>query len=344
MKKILPVGKLDFRFLEFLLKKYEAISDPRVVLGPKVGEDAAVIESPLNADRFLVLTIDPITFATEEIGWYAVQINANDIAVTGADPKLFLVSIHLPEGKTTKGTVEKIFAQISQASKELGISVIGGHTEVTYNLDRPIVVGAMLGEVAKEKLVSTSGAKPGDVIILTKGIVIEGTSIIAREKQEELKKRGYDEKFIQKCQNFLHKPGLSVVRDALLANRFELHAMHDPTEGGLAAGLYEMAVASEVGLLIEREKIPIFAESRILCEEYGLDPLKTITSGSLLIAAAKENSKQIVTSLGKSRIRAFLIGEVKEQEFGLKIATGGRVEDLDFSAKDEITKVLSGAV
>lgn len=340
MKKILPVGKLDFRFLEFLLQKYETLSDPRVVLGPKVGEDAAVIESPLNPDRFLVLAIDPITFATEEIGWYAVQVNANDIAVTGAQPKWFLAAIHLPEGKTTKGTVEKIFAQISQAAKELGISVIGGHTEITYNLDRPIVVGAMLGEVAKKKLVSTSGAKPGDAIILTKGIVIEGTSIIAREKQEELKKRGYDEKFIQKCQNFLHQPGLSVVKDALLANRFAVHAMHDPTEGGLATGLYELAVASKVGLLIDREKIPIFAQSRTLCEEYGLDPLKTITSGSLLIASAKENSPKIIALLRKNQLRAFLIGEVKEQAFGLKIASKGRVEDLDFSSKDEITKIF----
>ncbi|MCX6816336.1 MAG: AIR synthase family protein [Candidatus Beckwithbacteria bacterium] len=337
MKKMLPLGKLDFPLLERLLKKYETLSDPRVALGPKLGEDAAVIEFP---DRFLVVKTDPITFATDNIGWYAVQVNANDIATTGATPKWFLPTILLQNGKTTEKEIEEIFAQISQASKELGVSVIGGHTEVTYNLDRPIVVGAMLGEVAKEKLVSTSGAKPGDAIILTKGIVIEGTSIIAREKQEELKKRGYDEEFIRKSQNFLHQPGLSVVRDALLANQFVVHAMHDPTEGGLSAGLYEVAQASRVGLLVDREKIPILEESGILCEEYGLDPLKTIASGALLIIAPPESVDSITSVLRRHKILATTIGEIKEKNQGLKIVTAGRVEDLDFSAKDEITKIF----
>ena len=340
MKKILPVGKLDFRFLEFLLQKYEAISDPRVVLGPKVGEDAAVIESPMNADRFLVLTIDPITFATEEIGWYAVQVNANDIATTGAVPKWFQATILLPEGKTTEKEAERIFAQISEAAKTLGVSVVGGHTEVTYNLDRPIVVGTMLGEVAREKLVSTSGAKPGDAIILTKGVAVEGTTIIAREKREELRQRGNSKEFIRNCQNFLHKPGLSVVRDALLANQFVVHAMHDPTEGGLSAGLYEVAQASRVGLLVDRGKIPILEESGILCEEYGLDPLKTIASGALLIIAPPKSVDSITSVLARHKILAATIGEIKEKNQGLKIVTAGRIEDLDFSAKDEITKIF----
>jgi thiamin-phosphate kinase len=336
-KKILPLGKLDFPILSRLLKKHEIILDPRVVLGPKLGEDAAVIEFP---DRYLVVKTDPITFATEEIGWYAVQVNANDIATTGAVPKWFLVTVLLPEGKTTEKEAEKIVAQISQAAKTLGVSVVGGHTEVTYNLDRPIVVGMMLGEVAREKLVSTSGAKPGDTIILTKGVAIEGTTIIAREKREELRQRGHSEEFIRKCQNFLHKPGLSVVRDALLANQFEVHAMHDPTEGGLSAGLYEVAQASQVGLLVDRAKIPILEESSILCKEYGLDPLKTIASGALLIIAPPESVDSITSVLGRHNILAATIGEIKEKNQGLKIVSEGRIENLDFSAKDEITKIF----
>lgn len=336
-KKVLPLGKLDFRLLEKLLNKYQGKSDPRIVVGPKLGEDAAIIDYP---DRYLVAKTDPVTFATEEVGWYAVQVNANDIASRGATPKWFQATILLPENKTTKELVDGIFAQISQACNELSIAVIGGHTEISYNLDRPIVVGCMLGEVKKEKLVSTSGAKPGDVIILTKGIVIEGTSIIAREKESELRKRGYPNDFIRKCQNFLYNPGLSVVKDALLANQLEVHSMHDPTEGGLAAGLYEVATASQLGLLVRKESIPILEESAVLCREYGLDPLRIITSGALIIVAPKENFERIISLLGENGIKASQIGEVKERSFGIKIITDEKIRNLKFSAKDEITKIF----
>ncbi len=337
MKKKLPLGKLDLSLLEKLLKKYQSKPDSRVVIGPKLGEDAAVIDYP---DRYLVAKTDPVTFATEEIGWYAVQVNANDIVTRGAVPKWFQATILLPENKTTEVLIDRIFSQIYHACNKLNVTVIGGHTEISYNLDRPIIVGCMLGEVQKDKLVSTSGAKPGDVIILTKGIVIEGTAIIAREKQEELKRRGYQKSFIQKCQDFLYDPGLSVVKDALLANKKDVHAMHDPTEGGISAGLYEIALASQVGLLFEREKIPILEESQILCEEYHLDPLRTITSGALLIIASPKSARKISLFLKRHGIKTSFIGEIKEKRFGVKMATGGIVEDLKFSAKDEITKIF----
>jgi len=337
MKSTLPLGKLDYRLLERLLKKYPNRPDPRIVIGPKLGEDAAVIDYP---DRYLIVKTDPVTFATEEIGWYAVQVNANDIATRGAIPKWFQATILLPENKTTEELVDGIFSQIFNACGELNITVIGGHTEISYNLDRPIIIGCMLGEVCKNKLVSTSGAKPGDVIILTKGIVIEGTSIIAREKEEELKKRGYPPSFIQKCQSFLYSPGISVVKDALLANKFKVHSMHDPTEGGLATGLYEIASASKVGLLIEKEKIPIMEESQILCREYNLDPLRTIASGALLIVSSKKNAVKIISLLREYGITTSLIGEIKEQGFGVRIAISRTLEDLKFSVKDEITKII----
>jgi len=337
MKKKLPLGKLDFSHLEQLLKKYSSQPDSRVIIGPRLGEDAAVIDYP---DRYLVAKTDPVTFATEQIGWYAVQVNANDIATRGAVPKWFQATILLPENKTTEELVDNIFSQIHQACTELNITVIGGHTEISYHLERPIIVGGMLGEVEKNKLVSTSGARPGDLLILTKGIVIEGTAIIAREKKEELEKRGYQKSFIQKCQDFIYNPGLSVVKEALLANKREVHAMHDPTEGGLACALYEIALASRVGLLVKREKIPILKEAQLLCKEYHLDPLKTITSGTLLIATSPNNAKEITTVLKEHRINSAVIGEIKEESFGLKIITDVILEDLPFSAQDEITKIF----
>jgi hydrogenase maturation factor len=198
----------------------------------------------------------------------------------------------------------------------------------------------MLGEVEKNKLVSTSGARPGDMIILTKGIVIEGTAIIAREKQKELRDKGYSEKFIHRCQDFIYSPGLSVLKEALLANQFEIHAMHDPTEGGLSAGLYEIAVASQVGILIEREKVPILGESQKLCDEFRLNPLSVITSGTLLIIVPERESGKIIGLLEKEGIASYLIGEIKDKNFGIKIKTGNIEESLIYSAIDEITRIF----
>jgi hydrogenase expression/formation protein HypE len=174
----LPVGKLPIRTLERLLKRNK-ITDPRVIVGPGIGEDAAVIDT--GNDRYLIAKTDPITFTADQIGWYAVHINANDIVTKGARPLWYLATLLLPEGLTTEGVAEKIFQDTMKACKNLGVSLIGGHTEVTGGLSRPIVVGQMLGEVEKKRLVRINGARPGDAIILTKGIAIEGTAVIARE-------------------------------------------------------------------------------------------------------------------------------------------------------------------
>lgn len=337
MKKSLPLGKLKFDILENLLEQYPGILDDRLIVGPKVGEDAAVIDFP---DRYLIAKTDPITFATNEIGWYAVHINANDVAIRGAKPRWFQPAILLPEGKATESLVEEIFRQISRACRELGVTIVGGHTEITPTLNRPIVVGSMLGEVAKEKLITTSGARPGDDVLLTKGIVIEGTAIIARERQEDLRKRGYDEPFIRRCMDYLYDPGISVVKDALLANQFKIHSMHDPTEGGLATGLYETARASSVGMLIYEDKIDLLPDSRRLCGEYGLDPLGTITSGSLVVIADSENAGKVLQAYRESGLKASVIGTVKEETFGVKIIRDGALEDLQWSEKDEITRIF----
>jgi hydrogenase maturation factor len=183
-------------------------------------------------------------------------------------------------------------------------------------------------------------ARPGDDILLTKGIVIEGTAIIAREKYQDLRKRGYDEEFIRRCMDFLYEPGISVVKDALLANQFEIHSMHDPTEGGLATGLYEMARASGVGMIIYGDKIDLLSDSQRLCAEYGLDPLGTITSGTLILAADRENSKKVLKVYLNSGVRASMVGKVKEKSFGIKILKDGRKSDLKWSEKDEITGIF----
>jgi len=333
----LPVGKLRAEVLQALFEKY-APADDRVVIGPKIGEDAAVLDM---GDRYLVATTDPITFATDEIGWYALQVNANDVAVRGARPRWFLATLLLPEGATTDLSVEQIFSQVGRACEELEVSLIGGHTEVTHGLGRPVVVGTMLGEVAKDRLVTSAGARAGDMVLLTKGIPLEGAAIIAREKQRELLARGVPSALVERAKNFLHRPGLSVVPEALLASELgPVHAMHDPTEGGLATALWELAEASGVGLRIDRERIPVLPEGERLCREFGLDPLGTIASGSLLLTLAPADAALVLHACAREGIDCAFIGRVVPRGEGLTLVEGGRSRPLPTFPQDEIAKLF----
>jgi hydrogenase expression/formation protein HypE len=330
-----PLGKLPAEHLARLLVRH-APSDRRVVLGPGVGRDAAVISF---GDRHLVAKTDPITFASDEIGWYAVHVNANDIACTGATVRWFLVTLLLPEGDTSPELVDTVFDQIADACRGLGVALVGGHTEITYGLDRPIVVGCMLGEVPPERLVRPDGARPGDVLLVTKGIAVEGTAIIAREKESGL--AGVDGRLLKKCRGFLYNPGISVVRDAAVATAAgEVHAMHDPTEGGLATGLWELGQAAGVGLEVDEAAVPVLPETRTLCARLGLDPLGLIASGALLLAVAPGDATAILAGLEGAGIAAARIGRVVERERGivLRSATGER--PLPHFERDEIARLF----
>ncbi|MFQ6000592.1 MAG: AIR synthase family protein [Anaerolineae bacterium] len=332
------MGKLPAEVLARLLERYR-LEDERVIVGARIGEDAAVIDM---GKRYLVAKTDPITFATDRIGWYAVCINANDLATMGATPRWFLATVLLPEGETDEALAEGIFQEIHQACRDLGISLVGGHTEITYDLNRPVVVGQMLGEVEKDKLVTTGGAQVGDVILLTKGIAIEATAILAREKEAHLKERGYSEAFLERAKGYLFHPGISVLQEALLApGVVPVHAMHDPTEGGLAMGLWELAQAAKVGLLIEGDEVVVLPECERLCTEFGLDPLGAIASGALIIAVSLEDGDELKRALEREGTPCYLIGEVVPPEQGLRLRRGGRTFDLPLFTEDEIAKVFT---
>jgi len=340
----LKIGKLKHDFLTKMLSDFVTdgdIQDKRVVIGSKIGEDAAVIDM---GEKYLIAKTDPITFATDEIGYYAVNVNTNDIVCMGGTPKWFQSTILLPEKITTEDLIEQIFKNIHDTCKLMNITVIGGHTEVTPGIDRPIVIGSLLGEVEKEKLVVTSGAKPGDGLILTKGIFIEGTSIIGREKEEELKAKEQSKEFIETCKKYLYEPGISVLKEALLANRqFKINSMHDPTEGGLFTGIAEMAIASNTGMLIEKDKINILPEPLVLSKLYNLNPYNTISSGSLLIAIENKNDNvsKLIDMLNRNNILAERIGNVVPKEDGLKLKErDGTISTLTYSETDEITKIF----
>jgi hydrogenase maturation factor len=308
-----------------------------VVVGPRVGEDAAVLDM---GDRYLVATTDPITFVTEDLGWYALVVNANDLAVRGAAPRWFLAACLLPEGHATEAEVTALFAQLGAACRMHGVALVGGHTEVTPGLDRPIVVGTMLGEVDKARLVTTGGARPGDVLLLTKGVPVEGASIIARARAGELRTRGYDEAWLARARGTMAR--LSVVPEALLAVELvPVHAMHDPTEGGVATALWELADAAGVGLVVEAERIPVLAEGAALCREFGLDPLGTIASGALLLALAPSDAGIVLHALAREGIEAAFIGRVVPRETGIVLTRGGRPGPLPRFDQDEITRLFA---
>ena len=331
-------GKLPLHLLSRLLNDVDT-PDPRVVVGPRVGEDAALIDF---GDRYLVAKIDPITFATDLIGWYMVNVNANDIAVMGATPKWLLATVLLPEG-TSESQVTEVFHQIQSASADLGVTLVGGHTEITVGIDRPIAVGAMLGEVDKDRAVLSSGVRPGDSVILTKGIALEGTSILAREVEDRLAELGLDTGLLEAAAKFLFDPGISVVPDARIAcSAANVHAMHDPTEGGLSGGLYELAAAG-VGFEIDEQAIPILPECARICQTLDLDPLGLIASGSLLATVDPNDAHTVVDSLRNDGIESRVIGSANTRSGEVTLRTRSGPVDFPRFERDELARYFGGA-
>ncbi len=330
-------GKLPLHLLARLLDDVQP-SDPRVVVGPRVGEDAALIDF---GDRCLVAKTDPITFATDLIGWYMVNVNANDIAAMGATPKWLLATFLLPEAASEAQAAE-VFRQVLSASAELGVTLVGGHTEITVGLDRPIAVGAMLGEVDKDRAILSSGVRPGDAVILTKGIALEGTSILAREARDRLAESSVGANLLESAANLLFDPGISVVADARIAcSAADVHAMHDPTEGGLSGGLYELAVAG-VGFEIDEAAIPILPECARICESLGLDPLGLIASGSLLVAVDPDDAPAVVNSLRDNGIGSRVIGFANTRAGEVTLRTRSGVVDFPRFERDELARCFGG--
>jgi hydrogenase expression/formation protein HypE len=336
----LPIGKLRADTLQAIFDKHQS-KDPRVVVGPRVGEDAAVIDM---GDRYLIATSDPITFATAEVGWYALHVNANDIAVRGARPRWFLATLLLPAGSTTDASVDGLFAELHAACDELEVTLVGGHTEVTHGLDRPIIAGTMLGEVEKVRLVTTSGARVGDAVVMTKGVPLEGAAVIAREKEAELRALGISPTVIRRARDFLRTPGLSVRPEAEIACELTtVHAMHDPTEGGIATALVEMADAAGVGLRIDRDRIMVLPEGKALCAAFGLDPFGTIASGALLMTLTPADAGIVIHALARESIDCHFIGQVVPREQGVTLVSGSRQEAMPVFAQDEITRLFQRA-
>jgi hydrogenase expression/formation protein HypE len=332
-----PAGKLPAAHLEAMLRALPR-RDSRVLVGPRPGEDAAVID--MGSGRCLVVATDPITFAGDRIGWYAVHVNANDVAVMGARPRWMLLVLLLPAGRADQALVARVMGDATAACEALGIALCGGHTEITPGLDRPIAVGQMMGEVEIDRLVRKDSLRAGDVIILTEAAGIEGTAILAREKRAALAGR-LAGGLLDRAAAFLDDPGISVVRAALAAAATGgVRAMHDPTEGGVVSGLLELAGAASLGLEVEADRIPIRPETHAICAALGVDPLRLIASGSLLVGAPPAAAPLVIEALAREGIPASVVGRVRDQAHGAVMTSQGRRQALTLPERDEIARVF----
>jgi hydrogenase maturation factor len=331
----LPTGKIPQDILKQVVFKRLGIHSERVLQGPCVGEDAAVIEM---GDRVIVVATDPITGAVRNLGWLAVHINANDVASTGAQPLWFLCVTLLPEGND-EALLNVLMEQIHTACIDIGVALVGGHTETTPGLDRPILIGFMIGEASKEDYITTGGASPGDVVILTKGAGIEGTAILAEDLVWVLEDK-IEASVIQAAQQMVKR--ISVVPEAMRAVALGgVHSLHDPTEGGLLNGVWEMAEAAGVGVEIYEAKVSIAPETKAVCEVLSVDPLKLMGSGALLIILERRKVEKLLSLLSEIEVEASVIGVIKHPEEGrvLVKANGSRVE-LEAVDQDEVYRVL----
>jgi hydrogenase maturation factor len=333
LSRPLRPGKLPPRLLIRLLRLRGA-PDRRVVIGPRCGEDAAVVA--LGRLR-LVLKSDPVTFTATEIGWYAVQVNANDVAVMGARPCWFQPTILLPPG-TPAPRVGAIMREIDAACRGLDIAVTGGHTEVTDAMTRPIVAGDMQGLLVGPRIIGAAGARAGDLVLMTKAAGLEGTAILATERADALA-RYVPRSVLRAARGFRRRPGISVLREAMIAARLGASAMHDPTEGGVRAALYEIAYASSHRLAIDLDRVPVLPETERLCRPFGIDPLGLIGSGALLATVRPGRGERLLETWTRHGVQAAVIGRV-ERGRGVRAERGGRRARFPWIAQDEIVKAL----
>ncbi len=302
----------------------EMIKDERVLKGPEYGEDASVLKI---GDEYLIAHPDPISGAVKNIGWLSIHVPANDIAVTGGRPRWALSSIQMPEDMEKEALVQMI-DDMKGAAERLNVTLVGGHTEKIGGIDRPLITTTMLGTTERiedepKEPVYTSGAEAGDKIVQIKEAGIEGTWVLASDFGEELLEKGAAPDSIEKARGWRER--ISVVEPALKV-RDSVNSMHDPTEGGVIQGLYEMCNAAAVDFEVN-EEISVADETKDICRTLGLDPLRLISSGCLLATCPGDKSLSI---------KHETIGRVKEGS-GRLILDGEEVQE---SVEDELFRAI----
>lgn len=324
-------GKVPESVLKRSILKQIHTRRKEVLLGAAVGEDCAAVK--LEEGEVFVLSSDPITGTAVDIGNLAIQITLNDLASAGAEPVGVMLTVLLPES-ITEPEIRQLMQQTEESCSRANVQILGGHTEVTAVVSQPVVTVTGVGKAKQSTLVTTSGARAGMDIVVTKWVGLEGTSILAKEMAAVLSTR-FSESFIRRAQNF--DSLLSVLPEAEVAVLSGVDAMHDVTEGGIFGALWEMAESSGVGLEIELKKIPLKQETVEICEFFGISPYELISSGSMLMAAKDGN--QLVLELQKAGIAAVVIGKATAGNDRI-LQNDGERRFLEPPKTDELYKVL----
>lgn len=330
---MLKVGKLDNKLLsEAVISKIKC-KRPEVLVHAGVGEDCATIDF---GQYECVMSTDPITASVKDIGRLCIHISANDIASNGIEPIGIMLAVMLPAG-TTEDDITHIMGQAAEAAAECNIEIIGGHTEITRAVNRPVIVSTAVGRGLARQSASARAMKAGDAIIMTKTAGIEGTGIIARDYENELAPvLSQDEQ--EHAKKLLSK--VSVVKEGIIAGRLGTHGMHDITEGGLLGAIWEMCNIAGQGALIDKQKIPTDPVSEKICDHFGIDILRLISSGSMLIIAEPEKKDRIITEISSAGISATEIGKIVSLEEGLYIKDGQTRCEIEPPRSDELYKVV----
>ena len=331
----LPAGKFPNDLLDEFLHEFE-FDDPSVLIASGIGEDTAAVN--VDGEEVLILKSDPITFATDAIGHYAVLVNANDIATAGAIPRWFLTTLLFPCGITPSG-IRQVMNDLKTICEKWDITLCGGHTEITDAVTRPVVIGMMAGTVPRARLIDKRDMRTGDVVFLTKQVAVEGTAIIAREFDRRLVSLGVSETDIRTCKDFLSM--ISILPEARIARDCPgVSAMHDVTEGGVATALKELSIAGGHRLRIDLERIPIYPQTRQISRLLGIDPLGLIGSGSLLICCRADESDTLAGQLAQAGIPCARIGKVTSSGQGIEAMKAKERTDWPEFEVDEITRLF----
>ncbi len=326
----LPTGKLPAALLARFLSSLPPPGDA-VIVGPRPGEDAAVIDP--GGPELLVAAADPITLASAGAAQALIAVNSNDIAVMGGEPRWLLTTLLLPEGVEQDRALD-LLEELAEACRRASISLIGGHTEITAGLDRPLLCATLLGTVPRDGLKLSRDLRPGDAVLQVRPVALEGGAVLAREHAPRLLAAGVPPEVIRAAARWLDSPGISVLSPARAIRAIPgVRAMHDPTEGGIATALREFAEAGGVDFRIDPAAIRVLPECRTMCEALGLDPLGLLASGSLLVGVAPDAAKAVEEALEGAGSPAWVIGEVVERG-------AGNLDALPAFEADEITRVL----
>ncbi|MEM2237883.1 MAG: AIR synthase family protein [Candidatus Caldarchaeum sp.] len=327
--RMLPLGKLPENVLKKYVLKHLGYVRKDVVVWPSFGEDAGAVKT---SNTVYLLSTDPITGSKKFVGWLAVHASANDVAVSGGKPAWFSSTILMPKG-SSYSDLSKIIKQIHMACRRLKVAVVTGHSEVAPFVTSPTVVGHMMGRLIGSKPITSHGARPGDLIVMVKSVGLEGAAIIASDYPHVLRKRNIGSNSIRRAVGFIRKT--SVVEEALAFAREGVSAMHDPTEGGLAGGLYELAQASSVGFYVDRSRVLIDPLVEKICRVLDIDPLKLISSGTLL-ATASRLSKRVV-----EKTEARVIGRIVKRKMGMRIFSKEGEEKIKGPVQDELWRFVT---